>query len=910
MKKSLFLTHLLILFITYSYTQVSIPGDYQCYSCSFDHISPLTAHQRDVLGQQFVVFGTGTLDTFYFQVGKISSVSQQVKIRIFKSMVGTRSGPGFGSYDGGTQNWGYYPNANDPEEGITPFKDIATDTHWVSTISGLTPSFSPLGNEIWGFGGYIVTLIPDSLNKVVLSDLGFSPSVTGGDSIFVTMEIVPSANPDLANEFMVSWTYSSIVAVDPTEMWLTAGIWKFYEHNVGTPLDASVPAVKGWRYITGAKDVALPYKQSQLPIFRWWFAIHPTDNVKPKIYTVTDVHNTLSTGSQTIQSEIVDLNGTNPSSAGVKNARIKYAKQGSGGDEHDVDTASVSMTFTGPGNIWEGTIPGQTPGTMVLYWVEAADSQGLFARTYPITYQVLKMQTDYYAYDTLYDWTPKNIKSTGTEIEQSDFFYHDGGQFEDQPPVTDNGTAGPFYIAGNPLIIFGDSMRYVWIGVDGAIALTASPTDTQHINMNGFFGSLWNIPPAFTGDTTSWMPKNFIAPLYMDMKLDPTNIGHIYYKWDPINFIVQWDSMEVSEDLPVFSKASPRTQPMSTTQRVSATFRVILNKADGKIEFQYDNVGIVYEDSVMHTLVGIQKTSDTTEWHSTSCNGHPTQFKPRDNWAIRFTPTKRISVAEGWNMVSVSYYCGDECAKPKLFPTAVSDAFIYEGSYKPKDILKIGEGFWLKFSSDQTIPMYGFEVIQESIKVKSGWNMIGTISQPFPVSAIAIEPTDMTTSEFFGYNGTQYVTATTLMPGSGYWLKVNKDGKLILDATLLASVNTNRIKIVQTSEMPPPPPVEIGNTTLLPREYSLEYNYPNPFNPVTTLKYGLPVASNVKLKIYNTLGQLVAMLVDEIQEAGYKSVNWNSSNIASGVYFYRLEATSLSNPSNIFMQVRKMIVVK
>ncbi len=910
MKHFFFVIAAIFLLITNeALAQVSVEPDICCISCSYDHISPMTAHHRDVLGQQFVVYGTGTLDTFYFQVGKISSSSQQVKIRIFKSKVGTRSGPGFGSYAGGTQNWGYYVNANDPDQGITPFKDVATDTHWVSTIGGSTPSFSPLGNEIWGLGGYLVTLIPDSLNKVVLSDLGFSPSVTGGDSIFVTIEIVPSANPDLANEFMVSWTYPSIVDFDPMDN-LSSGIWKFYEHNVGTPLDASVPPVKGWRYITKCDDTTAWHPQ--LPIFRWGLTIHPTENVKPKIYTVTDVHNTLSTGSQTIQSEIVDLNGANPSSAGVKNARIKYAKQGSGGDEHDIDTAWVSMTFTGLGNLWEGTIPGQPKGSMVSYCVEAADSQGLFSRTYPVTYQILSLANPYYIADSLGHETPKNIKSTGTQIDQSKFFVP-SGDYEDQPSVTDNGTAGPFYIAGDPLIFFGDTVCYAWIGVDGAIALTKSPTDTQHINMNGFFGSLWDIPPAFLGDTTSWMPQNFIAPLYTDMKLDPSNIGHIYYgnSGDPNLFIVQWDSMEVSEDLPIFSKASPLVQPMSIAQRVSATFRVILNRTDGTVEFQYDNVGIIYEDSVFHTLVGIQKVSDTTEFHSLICkDGYPEQLKPRNDWGIRFTPTKRISVAEGWNMISLSVYCGDECRKPKLFPTAVSDAFIYDGSYKPKDILKIGEGFWLKFSSDQTIPMYGFEVIQESIKVKSGWNMIGTISQPFPVSAIAVEPTDMITSQFFGYNGIQYVTTTTLMPGDAYWVRVSKDGKLILDATLSASVTTNRIKIVPTSEMPPPPPVEIGITTILPREYSLEYNYPNPFNPVTTLKYGLPFISSVKLKIYNPLGQLVTTLVDEIQEAGYKLVNWNSSSIASGVYFYRLEATSLSDPSKTFTQVRKMMLVK
>jgi len=260
-------------------------------------------------------------------------------------------------------------------------------------------------------------------------------------------------------------------------------------------------------------------------------------------------------------------------------------------------------------------------------------------------------------------------------------------------------------------------------------------------------------------------------------------------------------------------------------------------------------------------------------------------------------------------MMSVPMYVSDY-TKNALFPTATSDAFIYDDGYVQRNGLTFLKGFWLKFNQDQVFFIVGDSITTDSITVVSGWNMIGTISQPFPVFGIVTDPPDMETSEFFGYNGIQYVTTTTLMPGDGYWVRVSKDGKLILDATLSASTTANRIKIVPTSEMPPPPPVEIGNTILLPKEYCLEYNYPNPFNPVTTLKYGLPLASNVKLKIYNTLGQIVVILVDEIQEAGYKSVNWNSSNIASGVYFYRLEATSLSNPSKMFTQVRKMIFLK
>jgi hypothetical protein len=92
-----------------------------------------------------------------------------------------------------------------------------------------------------------------------------------------------------------------------------------------------------------------------------------------------------------------------------------------------------------------------------------------------------------------------------------------------------------------------------------------------------------------------------------------------------------------------------------------------------------------------------------------------------------------------------------------------------------------------------------------------------------------------------------------------------------------------------------------------PTTFALEQNYPNPFNPSTVIRYALPVAAQVTLKVYNALGQEVATLVDGVQEAGYKSVAWNGANIASGVYFYRIAATS---GQATFRQVLKMLVVK
>ena len=98
--------------------------------------------------------------------------------------------------------------------------------------------------------------------------------------------------------------------------------------------------------------------------------------------------------------------------------------------------------------------------------------------------------------------------------------------------------------------------------------------------------------------------------------------------------------------------------------------------------------------------------------------------------------------------------------------------------------------------------------------------------------------------------------------------------------------------------------IEVGP----PAEYKLEQNYPNPFNPSTTISYQLPHASKVNLGIYNLLGQQVAMLINQIQDAGSHEIEWNAKNLASGMYIYQLHAKG-ENGSNYFMR-KKMVLLK
>ena len=95
----------------------------------------------------------------------------------------------------------------------------------------------------------------------------------------------------------------------------------------------------------------------------------------------------------------------------------------------------------------------------------------------------------------------------------------------------------------------------------------------------------------------------------------------------------------------------------------------------------------------------------------------------------------------------------------------------------------------------------------------------------------------------------------------------------------------------------------IDKENSIPTEYSLYYNYPNPFNPSTTIKYDLPKQSIVTLKIYDILGAEIATLVNTEQTAGRYKVEWNADRYASGIYIYRLQASD-------FVSVKKMLLVK
>lgn len=103
--------------------------------------------------------------------------------------------------------------------------------------------------------------------------------------------------------------------------------------------------------------------------------------------------------------------------------------------------------------------------------------------------------------------------------------------------------------------------------------------------------------------------------------------------------------------------------------------------------------------------------------------------------------------------------------------------------------------------------------------------------------------------------------------------------------------------------------VNENNNDIIITDFKLDQNYPNPFNPSTKINFDLPSESNVKIFVYNILGERVRELVNSQLSAGTHQVDFNAGNLASGIYIYAIEASTLSGEGN-YVSVKKMILVK
>ncbi|MBI3193913.1 MAG: choice-of-anchor B family protein, partial [Ignavibacteriae bacterium] len=149
-----------------------------------------------------------------------------------------------------------------------------------------------------------------------------------------------------------------------------------------------------------------------------------------------------------------------------------------------------------------------------------------------------------------------------------------------------------------------------------------------------------------------------------------------------------------------------------------------------------------------------------------------------------------VNIASTWNLLSLPLDVTDNRVST-LFPNAVTQAFMYEGSYVPEDSLKHGQGYWLKFDATDSLQLTGLVTLRDTINVQNKWSIIGAPGVSILTSKITSIPSGIVSSSFYGFDGS-YQAATTLQPGKGYWVKTSASGKLVMSAFAKSS-NTEEI---------------------------------------------------------------------------------------------------------------------
>ncbi len=735
---------------------------------AFPITSSFGSYHRDVIGQWFVVPASGTIDTiFWMNSSTIGAYDSTIYLRVHRSNISKEYGPGArpGPFNPPCQNWGYWRNTNDPDNGIAAFIEDATETTWISTINSPVPSTPPFGEELWGLGGYPVRIKPNAVNFAVMSDLNGPIDVKVGDKIFISMRINHENNAEgghieAGTEVRTTWGASGFRTStgDPD---YPSPNWKFYEHEgmatscSGMPVDS---VKQGW--VARGGSAANADSLDVLP-YNIWYGMTVTTNVPPEI----DVHvispATFDWGPYEVSAFITDCNIINPGNAGVAGAQIQYIV-------NDVEAQSVIMMNVG-GDHWQGTIPSYPGGSTIRYRIKAVDIDSATAYSAYEEFRILTFGNDWYSIDTSSNCAMQSIRDDGATVPRDSFF---GSAIGPSNNALENGTAGPFDMGGD-FDIFGDTFRYAWIGVNGGIALSKSPTDTIDVNARGQYSSSWDFPyPQYSDRYTTGgrMPPMFIAPLWTDLTLGDNNIscGRIVYgnNGDTCQFIIEWDSLTTFDGC-------------GQGAYTDNTFRVILNRCDGTIEFQYEWNAAV--DNWQPFLIGIQNSDDMTgQWIFINKDGYPEDTRPHENWCIKMTPKDCLAILDGWNLVSMPCEPVDSnSAKTHLFPQAVSKAFSFNGGYVIADTLETGKGYWMKFNGDclgnlnvKTCSTYTFVV-------HDGINLIGSISCPVPTSSIILGGGTVAASPFYGYAGAYY-PSTVIYPGAAYWVKITGDGTLTM----------------------------------------------------------------------------------------------------------------------------------
>jgi|GEM_PF-1807694 len=304
-----------------------------------------------------------------------------------------------------------------------------------------------------------------------------------------------------------------------------------------------------------------------------------------------------------------------------------------------------------------------------------------------------------------------------------------------------------------------------------------------------------------------------------------------------------------------------------------------------------------------------------------------------------------IDLAQGWNIISgPSEKSSVSAIKDPNNIIIPGTVYGFEGTYIRASEIKPGQGYWIRASKEGSINITGGEIVENPVgKVIAGetqdlddFNRLvftqndgkdhilyfgGQLENDISIDQYSLPPISPGTVFDVRFADHRYLSNSDkvdiLLQSVDSDLKVEfipsfhkndgayvlyelKDvevvGETILNGKMEFSLSAADVDIIQIL-----PYTKVFDD--IPEKFILSQNYPNPFNPSTNIKYALPSDVHVKLEVFNILGQRVDVLVDEYQEAGYYNVTFESRDLPSGTYLYRIQAGQ-------FVDIKRFLLLK